>query len=199
VILTHLQIHNTMNSFIEDFLMNGIAKQCNYFEFNIYRNRSEEVNSNFNVFDTALTKDQFYNCMCKLMNKNYKYVQKHYKEIVIGDTYYHNNKNEDVYVCDLKTVNVDSWNNKILASGHIKNKLTMLGVPSTRKFHAEGWMKRMTFNITNRTAVHFTNGIHTEKFYKISIVYNHEKNVDTQFVVKSLNNILKLVVESISD
>jgi hypothetical protein len=179
--------------------MNGIASQCNYFEFNIYRNNGEEVNGSFNIVDTALTKQQFYNCMCKFMNKNYKYVQKHYKEIVIGDTYYHNHKHEDVYVCDLKTVNIDSWDNKMLASGHIKNKLTILGVPSTRNFNAEGWMKRLTFNITNRIVVHFTNGVHTNKFYKISIVYTHEKNVDTQFVIKSLDSVIKLVVESTSD
>ena len=188
-----------MNDFIEDFLMNGIANKCNHFEFSLCGNSGQEEGANgFTVIDTALTKDQFYNCMCKLMNRNYKYVQKHYKEIVIGDTYYQNHKNEDTYVCDLKTVNTDIWANKMLASGHIKNKLTILSVPSTRNFHSEGWMKRLTFNVTNRIVVNFINGVHTKKFYKVSIAYNHEKNVDTGFVIKSLHNISKLVVESIS-
>ena len=185
-----------MYNFIEEILMSGIANQCNYFEFTLCGSEQEPVNDCMTVFNTSLTKKEFYDCMCKLMSKNYKYVQKNYKEIVIGNTYYQNHKNEDTYVCDLKTVNVNCWKDTIVASGHVKNKLTMLSVPSTRNFHTEGWIKRLTFNITNRIAIHFINGMHTSKFYKISLVYNHEKNVDTSFVVKSLHNVLKLVVES---
>jgi hypothetical protein len=118
-------------------------------------------------------------------------MQKQYKEMIIGSTYYHNHKNEDTYVYDLKTVSFDVLKNGMLASGYVKNKLTVLSVPSTRNFHLEGWIKRLTFNITNRIMVHFVNGMHSEKFYKVHVVYNHEKNVDTSFVIKSLNNILK--------
>lgn len=188
-----------MHKFIEEILMNGIANQCNYFEFTLCGNQQEHIDNCLTVFDTSLTKNDFYHCMCKLMNKNYKYVQKNYKEIIIGSTQYQNHKNEDTYVCDLRTIHVDCWKDTIVATGHVKNKLTILSVPSTRNYHTESWVKKLTFNITNRIAVHFINGMNTSKFYKVSVVYNHEKNVDTAYVVKSLHNVLKLIAEPTSE
>jgi hypothetical protein len=129
------------------------------------------------------------------MKNNDRYTQKQFKEIVIGSTYYHNNKNEDTYVYNVKTMLVENWNNRLIASGQSKNKLTMLSVPSTRNIHAESWIKQMTFHITNRINVQFVTGVNTNKFYKINIIYNHEKNVDVNSVVKSLMSAFKHFAE----
>jgi hypothetical protein len=125
------------------------------------------------------------------MSCDHRYTQKQYKEIVIGTTYYHNHKNEDTYVFNLQTRYVDMWRQKWLASAHAKNKLTLLSVPSTKSVHSEMWVKQLTFHVTNRIFINFINGCNTTKFYKVCVVYNHEKNVDTPFMIKTLCNVLK--------
>ncbi len=184
---------------IETFLENGVANNCNYFEFIVARQPKTVVNDAFQIVDTSLSKEDFYDTMCKFMSRNYKYTQKQYKELIIGSTHYHNHRNEETYIFDLKTVCVDVSSNNMVATGFIKNKLTMLSVPSTRKFHVEGWIKRLSFHVTNRVMVHFINGKHSNTFYKIVVAYNHEKNVDTSYAIQSLNSILKQFEESTFD
>lgn len=182
-----------MDTFVESFISNGIEHKCNHFEFNVLASntRDETSNNNFETHNTSILKEEFYSHLTRLMSCDHRYTQKQYKEIVIGTTYYHNHKNEDTYVFNLQTRHVDMWRQKWLASAHAKNKLTLLSVPSTKSVHSEMWVKQLTFHVTNRIFINFINGCNTTKFYKVCVVYNHEKNVDTPFMIKTLCNVLK--------
>lgn len=176
---------------IQQFIENSIAKECNHIEFilTLVSNSLPFMTS----FNTSISKDDFYKYMSKLMSKRYKYHQKVYKEIVIGNTYYHNHKNEDIYVYNLQTVDVETIHSNLMAHGSIKNKLTILSVPSTKFIHCQRHIKKLSFYITNRITVNFINGIELTPFYNITITYNHDKNVDIQHTIKNIQDIIQLM------
>lgn len=147
------------------------------------------------VYGTNFECDAFYKLMYKMMDTYYKYHQKQFKETVIGNVYYHNHKNEDISIYSINTTTLASFQDKVLSKVQHKNKLTILSLPSTTNIHNETYMRKLTFRVTNRIFVNFENSMcENIKCYRVTVNYNHDKDVDLSGVVDSLEKVLKILI-----
>lgn len=170
------------------------ACDSNYFEFCILDNNKNETDQ-FLCLNTSLSKTMFYNLMYKMMDTPHKYYQKQFQEKIIGTTVYQNYKNEDINTFSISTNDVRAYD-KVAAFAHSKSKLSILGLPSTRNIYKEALVKKLTFRVTNRVFVNFEHGDQNDiRYYRITINYNHDKDVDTTGVVKTIDQILSLLLE----
>ena len=193
---------NTMTSslqqFVKQFLENAIANtDSNHFEFVVLENATNvnDKNANFRMLPTSLSKEKFYNTMYKMMDTNFKYFQKQYKEMVIGDTFYQNFKNEEISIFNINTNNVEVFQNKLMANSQTKYKLSILSLPSTLNIYAENYTKRLIFRVSNRVFVNFENGKNGDDvFYKIYLNYNHEDTVELNSIQKTLEKVLNILI-----
>jgi hypothetical protein len=189
-----------MQEIITNFISNSIEKgHCNHFEFHLLSSKNNDDTKAFpdcmKRFETALTKTLFYEKMQKMMGTDYKYHQKQYKEVIIGNTHYQNYNNEDISIYDVRTNFTDVFENAFLIIGQIKNKLTMLSVPSTKNIYSEQYIRKLIFKVSNRITVNFINGHHkNNKYYQINICYSHDKNVDINSTLYILNKVLTILL-----
>jgi hypothetical protein len=182
-----------MKKDIESFLEQH-ASVCNYFEFCILGDKKNETEP-FLSLNTSLSKTMFYNLMYKMMDTPHKYYQKQYQELVIGTTVYQNNKNEDMNTFSILTNDVRVYD-KVAAFAHNKSKLSILSLPSTRNIYKEALIKKLTFRVTNRVFVNFEHGDQNDiRYYRVTLNYNHDKDVDTTGVIKAIDNVLSLLLE----
>jgi hypothetical protein len=173
----------------------------NYFEFVVMNQNLSISNDNKDnnlVFETAMKKDVFYTLMYKMMDTKYKYHHKQYRELVIGDVHYHNFKNEEINVFGITTNNVENIDNKFCMLAQQKTKLSILSFPSTMKVYNDNVVRKMTFRVSNRIFVNFehgmiSNGKDDEKFYKVYVNYNHDKDVDVQNAIDTIKNALSIL------
>jgi hypothetical protein len=184
-----------MKENIEQFLEH-YASDCNYFEFCILSNDTPSCNEEpYICLNTSLSKTMFYNMMYRMMDTSYKYYQKQYKELVIGTTVYQNSKNEDISTFSISTNAVRIYG-RVAACAQNKSKLSILSLPSTRNIYKEALVKKLTFRVTNRVFVNFEHGDENDtRYYRVTINYNHDKDVDTTGIINVLDDILKVLVE----
>jgi vacuolar-type H+-ATPase subunit F/Vma7 len=167
----------------------------NYFEFVLCDTEKKSVN-NVDVYNTSFERDKFYVLMYKLMDTNYKYYQKQYKEVLIGDVCYQNFKNEDINIYTVNTNKVDNISPFICAIAQIKNKQSILSLPSSLNIYSENIIRRLIFRVSNRVFVNFENGItDNKKYYKIFINYNHDKDVDVNVGIKHVNDVVSKLTD----
>lgn len=181
---------------IQDFINNAIAAQdgSNHFQFQICTDGvcDDKKGSEAIVITTALSKEHFYMYMKRMMDIPYKYYQKQYKEMVVGHVNYYNYNNEDVQVFNITTNAYASVSDGILGLAQSKNKLSILGLPSTRHIYDESIKKKLIFRITNRVFVNFEHGIQDgETFYTVYLNYNHEKDVDITSAISTIEKVLR--------
>lgn len=174
---------------IRSFITDAIAAQngTNYFQFQVC-NDGDEAECGIKLIRTALSKDQFYGLMKRLMDVPYKYYQKQYREMVVGGVNYYNYNNEDVQVYNITTNAYEHVAPGLLALAQTKNKLSILGLPSTRDIYDEVAKKKLIFRVTNRVFVNFEHG---EGFYNVYVNYNHEKDVDITSAISTIEKVLK--------
>lgn len=188
----------SLQQFVKQFLEMSIANtDSNHFEF-VVLSSSTNVNgknANFHMLPTSLSKEKFYNTMYKMMDTNFKYFQKQYKEMVIGDTFYQNFKNEEISIFNINTNNVEVFQNKLMANSQTKYKLSILSLPSTLNVYAENYTKRLIFRVSNRVFVNFENGKNGDDvFYKIYLNYNHDDTVELNSIQKTLEKVLNILI-----
>ena len=187
----------SLQQFVKQILEHAIANtDSNHFEFVVLANPTfNNDNNDFRMFPTSLSKDKFYNTMYKMMDTNYKYFQKQYKEMVIGDTFYQNFKNEEISIFNLNTNNVEVFQNKLMANSQAKYKLSILSLPSTLNVYAENYTKRLIFRVSNRVFVNFENGKNGDDvFYKIYLNYNHDDTVELNSIQYTLEKVLNILI-----
>lgn len=173
----------------------------NYFEFilvnDLQRLQSSDVeehvvDQDMQSFDTSITKDMFYALMYKMMDTNYKYHHKQYRELVIGDVQYHNYKNEEINVFSMMTNFAKPIGNKFCMLAHQRNKLSILSLPSSLKVYNDNVVRKMVFRVSNRVFVNFEHGITgKEKYYKVYLNYNHDNGVD-------INNSIDIIKKTLA-
>jgi hypothetical protein len=145
-------------------------------------------------FDTSISKDAFYTLMYKMMDTNYKYNHKQYRELVIGDVQYHNYKNEEISVFSVSTDDVKAIDNKFCMLAHHKNKLSILSLPSSLKVYNDNVVRKMIFRISNRVFVNFEHGMTgEEKYYKVYVNYNHDSGVDVNNAIDIIKKTLVML------
>lgn len=175
---------------------NALEQNTNLFEFYIL-NSNEPVmgmSDNIQVFNTSLTKETFYRTMQQIHCKHQKTQVQQYKCTVLGELQYMNFENKDIVICSKRTASVYQVSNNILFIGSNKKKLSILSFPSTQTFDNEEYVRVMTFKISNRLSVQFSQSkpINCENTtYKVKIAYTHDSNVDRDTVIKQLNNLLR--------
>ena len=180
---------------IEQFIYDNTSTDnySNYFEFVLCSgHESNQVNA-INIYNTSFDRERFYNIMYKLMDTNYRYYQKQYKEVHIGDVCYQNYKNEEMNIYTIQTNKLESIPVKlsICACAQTRNKLSILSVPSSLNIYSENIIRKLIFRVSNRVFINFENGItDNEKYYKIFINYNHDKDVDINVSIKHINDAL---------
>lgn len=178
---------------LEDFIFKNTTQDnySNYFEIHLCDATYNDIDNHSNVYNTSLNRETFYNLMYKMMDTNYRYHQKQYKEVFIADVCYQNYKNEEMSIYSVQTNTVESITDKLCAIAQTKNKLSILSVPSTLNIYSENVIKKLIFRVSNRVFVNFENGItDNQKYYKVFINYNHDKDVDVSIVVKHIRDAL---------
>lgn len=178
---------------LEDFIITNTKPDnySNYFEFHICNSTYHNLDDTLGIYNTSLDRQQFYKFMYKMMDGNYRYHQKQYKEVFVGDVCYQNYKNEEMSIHNIQTNTVESISDKMFAIAQTKNKLSILSVPSTLNIYSENMIRKLIFRISNRVFVNFENGMtDNEKYYKVFVNYNHDKDVDVNVVVKNINDVL---------
>lgn len=181
----------------EDLNTDAYTPLSNHLEFIVLSKNtvSSHASQCMQVFDSSLAKEEFYRILYRMMDTNFKYHQKQYKETIIGNTVYHNNKNEEISIFKVTTHAVQVFNDVLLASEQHKVKQSILGLPSTNNVNCESYIRRITFRVSNRIFVNFENGMCDEKnFYKITVNYNHDKDVDVSNIAVSIEKTLKLIM-----
>jgi hypothetical protein len=170
----------------------------NYFEIVVLEtsNGIDKQNSKeFETFNTSLERDHFYSVMYKMMDSNYKYHQKQYKELIIGDVCYHNFKNEEMSIYSSSTNDIVTINKALCGIAQTRSKLSILSLPSTFNVYTENIVRKLVFRISNRIFVNFEHGMTKDKkYYKIFINYNHEKDVDTSNVITTIKKVVDILV-----
>lgn len=190
----------SLQQFVKQFLENAIANtDSNHFEFVVLANSTDSNNNDksngFRMLPTSISKEKFYNTMYKMMDTNFKYFQKQYKEMVIGDTFYQNFKNEEISIFNINTNNVEVFQNRLMANSQAKYKLSILSLPSTLNVYAENYTKRLIFRVSNRVFVNFENGKNGDDvFYKIYLNYNHDDTVELNSIQCTLEKILNILI-----
>lgn len=178
---------------LEDFIVNHTQqeKYSNYFEFHLCNSTYNDIDNSIGIYNTSLDREKFYDLMYKMMDTNFRYHQKQYKEMLIGDVCYQNYKNEEMSIYNIQTNTIESITDKLFAIAQTKNKLSILSVPSTLNVYSENIIRRLIFRVSNRVFVNFENGItDNKKYYKIFINYNHDKDVDISVFVKQISSVL---------
>jgi hypothetical protein len=170
-------------------------KHSNYFEFIVSEQDFQRSTSSFQSFPTSLEKERFYALMYKMMDTNYKYYQKQYKEAIIGDVVYQNYKNEEMSVFTMSSNDVIRVSDRLCALAYNRSKLSILSLPSTMNVYTENIIRKLIFRITNRVFVNFEHGINENvKYYKVFINYNHDKDVDVSSIVSTIKNIIRILL-----
>lgn len=179
-------ICNLITSAVENY-------DCNYFEFNILNTAdAQSLHEDVFLLETSLARDKFYRIMQTISTDDMKFYQKAYKESIIGNTVYHNSKNEEISIFNVETKMMNTLSKNVCLFGKAKNKLTILSLPSTNHIHYESYVKRLTLKITNRIFVNFEHGLSgSERFYRIYMNYNHDKDVDMSSVAITIEKTLK--------
>jgi hypothetical protein len=183
---------------MEDFIVRNTKPDnySNYFEIHLCNRTYNDIDDAVDIYNTSLDREQFYNLMYKMMDTNYRYHQKQYKETVIGDVCYQNYKNEEMNICNLQTNTIESITDKLFVIAQTKNKLSILSVPSTLNIYSENIIRRLIFRISNRVFVNFENGMtDNNKYYKVFINYNHDKDVDVNVVVRHIKDAVDKLTE----
>lgn len=171
--------------------------QGNHIEFTIVANGAvvHAAENACKVYDTCMERDRFYRLMYRMMDTYYKYNQKQYKETIIGNVCCQNHNNEDISIYNITTNRVECFQNQFLAKVQQKNKLTILSLPSTMNTQCESYVRKLIFRVTNRIFVNFENcACDDAKVYRITVNYNHDKDVELSSVVDALEKILKLLM-----
>jgi hypothetical protein len=183
---------------LETFIINNTKqdKFSNYFEFHICNSTYNNIDNNLSIYNTSIHREQFYNLMYRMMDTNNRYHQKQYSEKIIGDISYQNYKNEETSVYNFQTNTIESISDKLFAIAQTKNKLSILSVPSTFNIYSENVIKKMIFRISNRVFVNFENGMtDNEKYYKVYINYNHDKDVDVNVIIGHIRSALDILTQ----
>lgn len=185
----------TCSQRLRDFIKESLnVTYGNHIEFSVIASDTTTKlvsNELYAVYNTSLERDAFYNLMYKMMDTHHKYNQKQYKEMVIGSVYYQNSKNEEINIHNIHTHRTVCYQNQLLAKVQQKNKLTILSLPSTMNINMESHVRKLTFRVTNRVFVNFENGVCDDhKYYKITVNYNHDKDVDLSNVIEVLEKTL---------
>jgi len=178
---------------LEDFIISNTKQDnySNYFEFHLCNSTYNDIDDTLSIYNTSLDREKFYNLMYKMMDTSYRYHQKQYKEVFIGDVCYQNFKNEEMSIYNLQTNTIESITDKLFAIAQTKNKLSILNVPSTLNIYSENVIRRLIFRISNRVFVNFENGFSdNKKYYKVFINYNHDKDVDVNVVTRHIKDAL---------
>lgn len=177
---------------MEQFILENtkVDSFSNYFEFVLCDNANVTTND-IEIYNTSFEKERFYNLMYRLMDSNYRYYQKQYKEVFIGDVCYQNFKNEEMNIYTAHTNKVEIISTNICAIAQTKNKQSIISVPSSLNIYSENITKKLIFRVSNRVFVNFENGItEGKKYYKIFVNYNHDKDVDVNVGVKHVCDVL---------
>lgn len=178
---------------LDDFIVSNTRQDnySNYFEIHLCNSTYTNIDTNVGIYTTSLDRERFYNLMYKMMDTNYRYHQKQYKEVFIGDVCYQNYKNDEMSIHNIQTNTIESITDKLFAIAQTKNKLSILSVPSTLNIYSENVIKRLIFKISNRVFINFENGItDNKKYYKVFINYNHDKDVDISVVLRNIKDAL---------
>lgn len=178
----------------------------NYFEFVLMNTTSPQddigddvehdtkIDQDMQTYNTSISKDTFYTLMYKMMDTNYKYNHKQYRELVIGDVQYHNYKNEEISVFSVTTNSVDTIDKKFCLLSQQKNKLSILSLPSSLKTYNDNVVRKMIFRISNRVFVNFEHGMSgTHKYYKVYVNYNHDCGVDINNAMDTIKKTLVML------
>lgn len=182
---------------LHSFITNNINAGSNYIKIVLqsHKNVKDDESSNQCIQkNTSLSRDEFYDYLRKIMQMSYKYSQKQFKELVIGNTHYYNFNNQEVQVYSETTNNVAeiSNTNTYIAVAQNRSKLSILGFPSTRNIYVENVKRRLTFRITNRIFVNFEHGEEDGTiFYNIYLNFNHDKDVDVENAIGTIEKVLQ--------
>jgi hypothetical protein len=180
---------------MESTIVNIITKhsESNYFEFHFTQGKNIKLDNDITQISTSFSKQSFYDLLQKTSTSDYKFSQKQYKEAIVGNIVYQNNKNEDITIFNIDTKDVCILDdNNVVCFAHNKNKLTILSLPSTNSIHYEHYVKRLTLRLSNRIFINFEHSLDSnDKVYRVYLNYNHDNNVDIPSVAKSINQIIK--------
>jgi hypothetical protein len=163
-----------------------IIENANYYEIIIMKSE--------NVYD--LGECEFSKILSKMISTDYKFFERQYKEYFIDDIIIHNYNNEETKVSKLKPKNyIDIDNYRII--GYQKTKLTSINYPSTTYIFNINYIKKLIFRVSNRIYINFEISLDEDslKTYKVYINYNHDQNVDFTLIDKTLDDIIKLLLE----
>lgn len=177
---------------------------CNYFEFVLLQHNTDDVKEQGNDRDqgvpsvetlkTSMHKDTFYALMYKMMDTQYKYSHKQYRELIVGDVHYLNHKNEEVGVFSITTHAVENIDDKFCMFVQQKNKHSILSLSSSRKIYNDSVVRKMVFRISNRVFVNFEHGMTDDsKYYKIFVNYNHDTGVDINNAINTIKKTMALL------
>lgn len=162
---------------------------ANYFEYNLYSSQSSPT-----LWDVDCGKEKFMSVFSKYIENNNKYSEKLYKEYVYGDVYYQNYNNDEIKVFRLTPMK-SLFSNKRLVIHYIKQKLSLVNVPSSANYDNISYKRHVVFRISNRIFLNFliTDDASQKVTYRIYVNYNHDQNVDMTIVEKQLERIFKQV------
>jgi hypothetical protein len=184
---------------LKQILDDAKTSNTNFFEFYLHNNNIDS-SDNIDVYDTSISKEIFYRVMQNIQSKYKKSQVQHCKVSVLGDTIYCNFENKEITVVSKRVISTHHVCNNILCIGINKKKLSILSFPSTQNFDNEEFNKILTFKISNRISLLFTQSKDVEtkhKSYEIKLAYTHDDNVEQDAIIKVILNILQVIQASI--
>lgn len=169
----------------------NIPQSCNYIEFVIKGNHSNEENH----INVSLTEQEFLSFLEKV--KMPKYFKKHSKCYQFNNIVFENSFNQEMKVYAKDIVKVDATDSNIVCSYCKKEKQPFHTFPSTSKLNTCYYSKKIIFRFHNRVYLNFetigylpeTNNV----YYKIYINYNHDENVDLKSISQCIESVLSML------
>jgi hypothetical protein len=176
---------------IRSILASGIGKG-NYTEI-VFFDGIDDINIPYDIFYKALIGYK--------SNVSYPCFQRHCKEYVYRNLFYENNDKSQIKVYRKNLTNrltLTAGTSPVNVLIFHKEKLPFHAFPSTQNLHSVAYVTKATFKISNRVYVNFErkkydNCQGNDICNKVYINYNHECNVDTASVAKTLTDVVGML------
>lgn len=174
----------------------NIDDEVNYVELFFIKSTSDK--KDLKIHRTDLTSDIFFDFLKKMKKTNYKFFQKEYKEYIYKDIICQIYLNDETKVYKKNVLKVFQNNSSMISIYSDRIKQTLLNFPSTINLQQTSYVKKLIFRVNNRIYINFQITLDVEsdvKSYEVYINYNHEENVDTQLINKTLAEVVKSFTE----
>jgi len=186
-------------------ILTDIVKNCNYVEFVLVpRLVMEELQPDGTVstIDANLDNNTFYALLSQFKNNtnNAKYMQRFFKRLIYRNMFYETNEKYEIKTYKQTISSIVKLKGPFVVTGYNKQKISFHSFPSTSENNMECYVNSIVFKVNNRLFLNFdiiSNNDTDKKFYKIYMNYNHEHNVDVDYMETQIKSMIQTFFSSV--